>query len=92
MAEYIRCDTCPRCTDPYPGKLDRDGYHFFICGDGGNMVYKEPRKVRRISGKGWLHYPVSSCGLYKSIDEALSKMTESEIARYKATLGGDNDV
>ena len=91
MSDYIRCDTCPWCYDRYPGKLDRDGHHFYICGVGGNMVYKEPRKVKRISGSGYLHYPVSGCGLYKSVEEALEHMTEPEIARYKAALGGACD-
>ena len=88
MPDCIKCDTCPRCYDRYPGKLDRDGYHFYICGMGGNIVYKEPHKVKRIRGNGWLHYPVSGCG---SIEDALSHMTKPEIARYKASLGGDKD-
>ena len=88
MAEYIKCDTCPRCKDVYPWGLDRDGYHFYICGMSGNIVYKEPHKIRRIKGSGYIHCPVSGCGLYKSVEEALSDMTEPEIVRYK---GGNND-
>lgn len=82
----IQCDTCPRCKDTYPGQLDADGYHFYICGMSGNKVYKEPHQVKRISGSGYIHYTVSGCGLYKSIEDALSQMTESEIRRYKAEV------
>lgn len=92
MAEYIKCDTCPRCKDEYPGKLDRDGYHFYICGMSGNIVYKEYHEIRRIKGSGYIRCPVSGCGLYKSVEDALSDMTEPEIARYKAALGGDGDA
>jgi len=88
MADYIRCDTCPRCYDAAPGELDRDGYHFFICGNGGNMVYKKPRRVKRISGSGYIHYPVSGCGLYKSVEDALAQMTAPEIERYRKEMGG----
>ena len=55
----IKCDTCPRCKDTYPDKVDFDGNHFHI------------------------HYSISSCGLYESIEDALSHMTESEIRRWK---------
>lgn len=34
------------------------------------------------SGSGWIHYGVSSCGLYETIDAALADMTESEKKRY----------
>ena len=47
----IKCDTCPRCKDTYPDKVDFDGNHFHICGMSGNMVYTEPRKVKRQVGR-----------------------------------------
>ena len=92
MPEYIRCDTCPRCMDTYPGKLDAYGYHFYICGDGGNIVYKEPHKVRRAKGNGWLQFQTSGCGLYKSIEDALEHMTGPEIARYYAAKEGGQEA
>ena len=82
LTEKIRCDTCPRCYDAYPEKLDSFGNHFCICGMGGNMVYTTPRKEKRISGSGWIHYGISSCGLYETIDAALADMTEPEKKRY----------
>lgn len=78
----IRCDTCPRCNDVYPGKLDRDGYHFCICGLTGNIVYTTPHKEKRYSGSGYIHFGISSCGLYETIEDALKHMTESECRRY----------
>ena len=79
----IRCDTCPRCKDIYPGKLDSFGNHFCICGMTGNMVYTEPRKEKRYSGAGWIQFDISSCGLFETVDEALASMTEIERQRYK---------
>ena len=77
----IRCDTCPYCKDSYPGKLDAFGNHFHICGMTGNMVYTEPRKEKRYSGVGWIHFGVSGCGLFETTEEALSNMTEIERKR-----------
>ena len=79
----IKCDTCPRCKDTYPGKLNASGIHFYICGMGGNIVYKEAWKERRYSGHGYYHHGVSGCGLYESIEDALKDMTESEIRRWR---------
>lgn len=78
----IKCDTCPRCKDSYPGKLDSNGYLFYICGMGGNIVYKEPHKIKRYKGKGYIDLGISSCGLYETIEDALKHMTESERRRY----------
>lgn len=78
----ITCKTCPRCKDTYPNKLDRDGNKFYICGMSGNMVYKEPRKVKKACGYGYIHYSVSSCGLYDTVDDVLKDMTTSEKERY----------
>lgn len=78
----IKCDTCPRCKDVYPGKLDSSGYHFYICGLTGNIVYKKPHRIARYNGKGYIQKGISSCGLYETIEDALKHMTESERRRY----------
>ena len=78
----IRCDTCPRCKDVYPGKLDADGYHYCICGMSGNIVYREPHRIKRYNGKGYINLGVSSCGIYDIIEDALKAMTEPERKRY----------
>ena len=49
MAEKLLCKECPRCKDIYPGKVDSNGDHFCICGMGGNKVYPEPRRVKRLT-------------------------------------------
>ncbi|MCB6989282.1 hypothetical protein LI187_02035 [bacterium 210820-DFI.6.38] len=41
----------------------------FICGMGGNLVYLEPWKERKVCGSGLIHHPVSSCGLYEKKEE-----------------------
>lgn len=89
----IKCDTCPRCKDTYPGKLDYFGNHFHICGMSGNMVYTMPRKEKRQCGGGYIHYGVSGCGLYDTIEKALADMTEPERRRYydKRRQGEGND-
>lgn len=84
----IKCDTCPRCKDKYPGKLDRDGYHFHICGMSGNIVYTVPRRIRRLSGRGYINCGVSSCGLYETVEDALKSMTETERRRWEGETGG----
>lgn len=61
MKEYIKCPECPMCK-PQPGK--RDGVKWGICHNGGNMVYLEPRKIKRASGSGYIYKPISSCGMY----------------------------
>lgn len=92
MREVIRCDTCPRCKDVYPGKLDADGYHFHICGLTGNKVYTIPHKLKRYSGNGYLHLGISSCGMYESVEEALEHMTEPERRRYFEKQEVQNDI
>lgn len=81
--EMIRCDTCPRCHDSCPDKVDNDGYHFQICGLTGNIVYTVPHKMKRYSGNGYIHLGISSCGLYETIEDALQHMTESERRRWR---------
>lgn len=89
----IKCDTCPRCKDTYPGKLDRDGYHYHICGMSGNIVYTIPHKIKRASGRGYIHCGISSCGLYDTVENALKSMTDSERRRWEQEkdrrAGGD---
>ena len=79
----ITCRECPRCKDAYPGKVDMYGNHFCICGMSGNMVYPMPRKKPRHNGRGYIHFGPSSCGIYDTVEDALKKMTESEIRRWK---------
>lgn len=79
----IRCDTCPRCKDTYPGELDPDGWPFRICGMSGNIVYTIPRKVKRYSGNGYIYYDVSTCGMFNTVEDVLKTMTEPEIERWR---------
>lgn len=79
----IKCKDCPRCKDVYPPEtVDHNGNHFCICGMGGNMVYTFPRKEKRYNGNGYIIIPESSCGLYKTFDEAFKAMTKPEQERY----------
>jgi len=79
----IRCNECPRYKDVYPGKVDPTGYHFGICGMTGNKVYAIPRKIKRPSGRGYIHKGIGSCGLYDSVEDALEHMTEAEVRRWR---------
>ena len=79
----ITCDICPWCKDPYPDQVDSDGYHINICGMSGNIVYTIPHKTKRIFGGGFIHFGVSGCGLYETVDDVLSKMTEAERKEYE---------
>jgi hypothetical protein len=85
MRTFIKCDVCPRCKDTYPGKVDADGYHFHICGMGGNKVYTIPHRIKRYNGKGYINFGISSCGIYESVEDALKDMTEPEIKRWRRT-------
>lgn len=88
----IRCDVCPRCKDSYPDKVDFYGNHFCICGMTGNMVYTEPRKIKRDTGSGYIHFSTSSCGLYETVEDVLSHMTESEIRRWEELKKHDERI
>ena len=79
----IRCDTCPYCKDTYPDKLDRDGYHFCICGMTGNIVYTTPHKIKRVTGSGYIHCGISSCGIFESFEDVWKKMTEPQQRHWK---------
>ena len=46
------------------------------------MVYTQPRKVKRWSGPGYLHFGISSCGIFETMEDALASMTEIERKRY----------
>lgn len=78
----IKCSECPRCKDTYPDKLDFYGNHFYICGMSGNKVYTKPRRERKYSGKGWMKFSESSCGIYSTFDDAFNAMTETERKRW----------
>lgn len=81
--EKITCKECPRCKDVYPGKLNSDGAHFFICGMSGNKVYKEPWKEKRLGGSGYIHHSANGCGLYETVESALAAMTAPERRRWR---------
>lgn len=70
--EYIDCPDCPRCI-PQPGL--RNGVKWGICRNSGNIVHLEPWKEKRIKGTGWIHHPVSSCGLYEKNKEKSEVMS-----------------
>lgn len=41
------------------------GVKWGICHNGGNMVYLEPRKIKRARGSGYIYEPISSCRMYE---------------------------
>lgn len=86
----ISCAECPRCKPT--GRKDYSGNEFSICGMSGNIVYTKPRKERRISGRGWIKYSVSSCGLYETFDDAFSKMTTIEQKRWTEAHEADKQI
>ena len=77
----IHCKDCPRCKDSR--RTDNNGNHFSICGMTGNMVYTEPRREKRFSGKGWIRFSDSSCGIYETFDDAFDAMTKTEQKRWR---------
>jgi hypothetical protein len=88
MLGKLKCKDCPRFKDS--GHTDHEGNHFGICGMGGNMVYPEERKVKRVSGRGYIHYQTDGCGLYDTVEQALANMTESAVRRYKERMQGND--
>lgn len=78
----LRCDTCPWSKDVFPERVDRNGYPFHICGMTGNIVYTIPRKEKKYSGRGYIHFGISSCGIFDTAEDVLSAMTEAERKRY----------
>ena len=76
----IKCSECPRCKPT--GRTDRNGYPFCICGMSGNIVYQVPRKEKRYSGNGYIHFSESSCGIYDTFDKAFNAMTKTEQDRW----------
>lgn len=60
--EYVDCPDCPHCK---PKDTLRNEARWGICGMGGNIVYLEPWKEKRISGNGYIHHTTSSCGLFE---------------------------
>lgn len=77
----IKCDTCPRFKPT--GKEDKDGYPFGICGMSGNIVYAVPHRIKRYTGSGYIKCGIGSCGLYENIEDALSRMTNAEVRRWR---------
>ena len=67
MKESLTCTECQHCK---PQGIRKEGfmgagYKYGICGQGGNLVFLEPWKEKRIRGSGYIHHKVSSCGLYE---------------------------
>ena len=60
--EYIDCTECDKRR---PQKEPLHGVRYGICGESGNIVYLEPWKEKKKSGKEWLHYKVGGCCLYE---------------------------
>ena len=83
----VRCDICPWCKDIYPDKVDGEGNPFRICGMTGNMVYTKSRRVKRYSGSGYLKFDISSCGIFKTVDDVLAAMTPIERKRWEESNG-----
>ena len=46
------------------------------------MVYTKPRKEKRYSGKGHIHFSESSCGIYETFEDAFNAMTEVKQKRW----------
>ena len=64
--EYIICAECPHCK---PQGIRKEGscgagYKYGICGHGGNVVFLEDWKEKRIYGSGYIYHKASSCGMY----------------------------
>ncbi len=67
MKEWITCAECPHCK---PQGIMKKGFYgagvrYGICGHGGNLVFLEPWKEKRIYGGGYIHHEVSSCRMYE---------------------------
>lgn len=64
--QFIDCPDCPYCQ---PKDTLRNGAKWGICKMGGNIVYLEPWKEKRIHGSGYISHHVSSCGLFEVTTE-----------------------
>ena len=60
--QYIDCLECPRCKSQNTLK---NGVKWGICGMSGNIVYLEPWKEEKVSGRGYIYHNTSSCGLFE---------------------------
>ena len=65
---YIKCHECPLCK---PQEGLRYGARWGICHIGGDIVYLEPHKEKRIKGSGYIEFQADSCCLWESAEEAL---------------------
>ncbi len=65
--EYLDCSECSHCKPQGIRKKGNygEGYKYGICGHGGNIVFLEPWKEKRLYGGGYIHHNASSCGLYE---------------------------
>lgn len=64
--EWLACAECPHCKPKGIKKMGYgEGYRYGICGQGGNIVFLEHWKEKRIHGSGCIHRRASSCCLYE---------------------------
>ncbi len=61
------CYECPHCKPRgIRGKgCNGEGYRYGICQKGGNVVFLEPWKEKKIHGFGYRHHEASTCGMYE---------------------------
>lgn len=66
MDKYIRCFECPHCKKKgkYHGPfMAAEGVEYGICGHGGNLVFLEPFREKRVHGSGYIYHKPSTCGM-----------------------------
>lgn len=73
MDKYLMCFECPHCKKKgaYHGPFAlgaADGVEYGICGHGGNMVFLEPWKEKRVTGGGYIYHKPSSCAMIESVE------------------------
>ena len=69
--EAYSCAECPHCKQHGIRKegFMGAGYKYGICRQGGNVVFLEPWKEKKIYGSGYISHKVSSCGRHYSPKE-----------------------
>ena len=60
--EFVTCVDCIKCK---PREGLKSGIKYGICDEGGNLVYLEPWKEKRIYGGGYVNHHISSCMMYE---------------------------
>lgn len=72
----IKCDECQYCKPKGVNSFGRGkGVLYGICGQGGNMVFLEPWREKKVCGSGYIYHKISGCGLYRKevSDDGYSK-------------------